>query len=228
MSIFKRRKKDCDTPEFKAMVIPPMPKCEPPKKKFPEPPFDATIAASFSESEFDKKVDIIKNYIWKQISNSIKKGKISCNININNEYWSPYDNEDEIKIKDAARLIGKKLASVMQDISIDFVKYGYTVVLTNKTYPKTCHYYETNENGEKVEKTAPMGDSYYLTDTKFDIELWWRTDCINENSKFTYIDQSVPAIRHGDSKENYTYRIMSKTKIYTYNEIINGAIKEEI
>lgn len=217
MSIFKRKKKGCETPEFEAIVIPPMPECKPPKKKLPDPPFDATTAASFTDAEFNKKVDIIKNYIWEQISNSIKKSKVSCDIRITDEY-EPYSDDDEVR--DAARVIGNQLLSVMRNISMDFVKRGYTVTLTNKKYPKTCYYYETNENGEKVQKTALTGHSYRHLDNKFDIELWWRTDCINENSKFTYVDQSVPAIRYGDSEDNYTYRFASKSKTYTREEFI--------
>ena len=85
MSIFRKPKTGDISPETLHTMTPPMPPCapcKPSKKELPEPPFNATVARSYAHWKEEEAVSIIRDKVWREITDEVKKGGVTAAVSL--------------------------------------------------------------------------------------------------------------------------------------------------
>ncbi len=212
MGIFGRPKTGDISPESVQISTPPMPPCEQPKKELPEPPFNATAARSCAQWKRDEAISIIRDKIWREITDEVKKGGVTAAVSL------PLHPRPSMftytEVERACRLLSKNLLSIVKVMAEDFVKNGYQVTIINDIY--SDGYFDA----AKKELGVYIDNSFYLD--KIQIEINWEEPESVREPYLKIIDHSGVLIREMD-KDNTEHFVRPKRVIIkTKGELENG------
>lgn len=212
MSIFKKSKTEEVSPETVHVSTPPMPPCESPKKELPEPPFNATAARSCAQWKREEAINTIKDKIWREITDEVKKGGVTAAISL------PLHPRPSMftytEVERACRLLSKNLLSIIKAMAEDFVKSGYQVTIINDIY--SDGYYDA----AKKELGVYIDNSFYLD--KIQIEISWEEPESVREPYLKIIDHSGALIREMDEDNTERFRRPERVIIKTKGELENG------
>lgn len=213
MSLFapKNKKTGVNVPEYKGVILPPPP-CNPIKKELPEPPFNATVARSYAHWKKEEAVNVIKDKIWCEITDEVKKGGITAFVTL------PLHPRPSMfgytEVERACQLLSKNLFKIVTAIAEDFVKNGYQITITNDIYSDKYYDTSTKEIGFRVNNSLDL-------DT-IRIEINWGEPESVQEPYLKIIDHSgvYTVEMDKDNTEHYIRpeRIIIKTK----GELDNG------
>lgn len=212
MSIFKKSKTEEVSPETIHVSTPPIPPCESPKKELPEPPFNATAARSCAQWKREEAINTIKDKIWREITDEVKKGGVTAAISL------PLHPRPSMftytEVERACRLLSKNLLSITKAMAEDFVKSGYQVTIINDIY--SDGYYDA----EKKELGVYIDNSFYLD--KIQIEISWEEPESVREPYLKIIDHSGVLIREMDKDNTERFVRPKRVTIKTKGELENG------
>lgn len=212
MSIFKKSKAEEVSPETVHISTPPMPPCESPKKELPEPPFNATAARSCAQWKREEAINTIKDKIWREITDEVKKGGVTAAISL------PLHPRPSMftytEVERACRLLSKNLLSITKAMAEDFVKSGYQVTIINDIY--SDGYYDA----AKKELGIYIDNSFYLD--KIQIEISWEEPESVREPYLKIIDHSGVLIREMDKDNTERFVRPKRVTIKTKGELENG------
>lgn len=212
MSIFKKSKTEEVSPETVHVSTPPTPPCESPKKELPEPPFNATAARSCAQWKREEAINTIKDKIWREITDEVKKGGVTTAISL------PLHPRPSMftytEIERACRLLSKNLLSIVKGIAEDFVKSGYQVTIINDIY--SDGYYDA----ARKELGVYIDNSFYLD--KIQIEISWEEPESVQEPYLKIIDHSGVLIREMDKDNTERFVRPKRVTIKTKGELENG------
>lgn len=212
MSIFKKSKTEEVSPETIHVSTPPIPPCESPKKELPEPPFNATAARSCAQWKREEAINTIKDKIWREITDEVKKGGVTAAISL------PLHPRPSMftytEVERACRLLSKNLLSITKAMAEDFVKSGYQVTIINDIY--SDGYYDA----EKKELRVYIDNSFYLD--KIQIEISWEEPESVREPYLKIIDHSGVLIREMDKDNTERFVRPKRVIIKTKGELENG------
>ena len=215
MSIFRKTKTGDISPETLHTMAPPMPPCapcKPSKKELPEPPFNATVARSYAHWKEEEAVSIIRDKVWREITDEVKKGGVTAAVSLPLHPRPSMFSYTEVER--ACRLLSKNLFRIVKVMAEDFVKNGYQVTIINDIY--SDGYYDA----AKKELGAYIDNSFYLDKVQIKIS-WEEPESVREPYLKT-IDHSGVLIKEMD-KDNTEHFIRPKrVVIKTKGELENG------
>lgn len=221
-NLFKKKEKRTGpiTPKYNG-VIPPMPSIKVPKADNPkgrptppsnpfkgklDPPFDAATACEQSKINYYVAEKRIKDYVWNDIADAIKKGKTNVHVSLSyfhNQYFS-----DEIN--QALSSVGKDLSKIMKEFGKELVSLGYSVRGEDHKAPK--FYTLLSEDGTRT--VIPYTKPYYETE---DVELFifWNFPNDDENCLSWYIYDILYKKENANFfKEEYHRETYTKAQIF--------------
>ncbi len=212
MSIFKKPKTGDISPETIHVSTPPMPPCEQPKKELPDPPFNATAARSCAQWKRDEAINVIKDKIWREITDEVKKGGVTAAVSL------PLHPRPSMftytEVERACRLLSKNLLSIVKAMAEDFVKSGYQVTIINDIY--SDGYYDA----ARKELGVYIDNSFYLD--KIQIEISWEDPESVQEPYLKIIDHSGVLIREMDEDNTERFVRPKRITIKTKGELENG------
>ena len=212
MSIFKKSKTEEVSPETVHVSTPPMPPCESPKKELPEPPFNATAARSCAQWKKEEAINTIKDKIWREITDEVKKGGVTAAISL------PLHPRPSMfiytEVERACQLLSKNLLSITKAMAEDFVKSGYQVTIINDIY--SDGYYDA----ERKELGVYIDNSFYLD--RIQIEISWEEPESVREPYLKIIDHSGVLIREMDKDNTERFVRPKRVTIKTKGELENG------
>lgn len=212
MSIFKKSKTEEVSPETVHVSTPPTPPCESPKKELPEPPFNATAARSCAQWKREEAINTIKDKIWREITDEVKKGGVTTAISL------PLHPRPSMftytEIERACRLLSKNLLSIVKGIAEDFVKSGYQVTIINDIY--SDGYYDA----ARKELGVYIDNSFYLD--KIQIEISWEEPESVQEPYLKVVDHSGVLIKEMDKDNTERFVRPKRVTIKTKGELENG------
>lgn len=212
MSIFKKSKTGDISPETIHVSTPPMPPCEQPKKELPDPPFNATAARSCAQWKRDEAINVIKNKIWCEITDEVKKGGVTAAVSL------PLHPRPSMftytEVERACRLLSKNLLNIVKAMAEDFVKSGYQVTIINDIY--SDGYYDA----ARKELGVYIDNSFYLD--KIQIEISWEDPESVREPYLKIIDHSGVLIREMDEDNTERFVRPKRITIKTKGELENG------
>ena len=212
MSIFGRPKTGNISPESVQVSTPPMPPCESPKKKLPDPPFNATVARSYAHWKEEEAVSTIRNKIWREITDEVKKGGVSTLVTLPIHPAPSMFNYTDIER--ACLLLSKNLFRIVKVIAEDFVRNGYQMTITNDVYSEG--YYDAM--AQKV--GVHVSNAHYLD--KILIEISWEEPESVREPYLKIVDHSG-ALRKEIDKDNTEHYVRpERVVIKTKGELENG------
>lgn len=212
MSIFRKSKTEEVSPEAIHVSTPPMPPCESPKKELPEPPFNATAARSYANWKREDAVKTIRDKIWREIADEVKKGGVSTIVTL------PVHPRPSIfsytDVERACQLLSKYLFNIVKVMAEDFVKNGYQMTVTNDVYSEEYCAMASKRVGVYVNNAHDL-------DT-IRIEISWEEPESAQEPYLKTIDYSGALIKKMD-KDNTEYYIRPKRVVVkTKGELENG------
>lgn len=213
MSLFtpKNKKTGANVPEYKRTILPPLP-CEPPKKELPEPPFNATLARSYAHWKEEEAVNVIKDKIWREITDEVKKGGVAVFVTLPlHPRPSMFDYSE---VERACRLLSKNLFKIVITMAEDFVKNGYQITITNDIYSVKYYDTATKEIGFHVNNSLDL-------DT-IRIEINWGEPESVQEPYLKIIDHSGVLIREMDKDNTERFVRPKRVTIKTKGELENG------
>jgi len=212
MSIFKKSKTEEITPETIHVSTPPMPPCESPKKELPEPPFNATAARSYANWKREEAINIIRDKIWREITDETKKGGVAAAVSL--PLHPRPSTFTYTEVERACRLLSKNLLSITKAMAEDFVKSGYQVTIINDIY--SDGYYDA----AKKELGVYIDNSFYLDTIQIEIS-WEEPESVRE-PYLKIIDHSGVLIREMDKDNTERFVRPKRVTIKTKGELENG------
>lgn len=215
MSIFRKSKTGDISPETIHVSTPPMPPCAPCKpsnKELPEPPFNATAARSYAHWKEEEAVSVIRDKIWREITDEVKKGGVTTAVTLPLHPRPSMFSYTEIER--ACRLLSKNLFRIVKVMAEDFVKNGYQVTIINDIY--SDGYYDA----AKKELGVYIDNSFYLD--KIQIEISWEEPESVREPYLKTIDHSGVLIREMDKDNTERFVRPKRVTIKTKGELENG------